>query len=118
MAVKKDKDRRILALRGQRQSLEVQLTDLEARSQANAAKQHIKLLDEVRPESRVTASSPSPSACGVTAQRASEAPAGLRLEAGARLSREPNCRGIRIARRRVYRIGEGLGDRVSHGVSY
>lgn len=86
MAVKKDKDRRILALRGQRQSLEVQLTDLEARSQANAAKQHIKLLDEVRPESRVTASSPSPSACGVTAQRASEAPAGLRLDRRAALT--------------------------------
>ena len=48
--VKKDKDRRILALRGQKQSLEVQLTDLEARSEANAAnKQHIKFVDEVRP---------------------------------------------------------------------
>ena len=51
--VKVEKDRRIKALRGEKETLEVQLTDLEARSRRQP--QHVKFLDNARPRERHTA---------------------------------------------------------------
>ena len=57
--VKVEKDKRIKELRGEKETLEVQLTDLEARSkrQAAATRQHVKFVDRSdneRPRERPT----------------------------------------------------------------